>query len=225
MSTRYTHEVLKKFQVEVLGASGCFFLSEGDIGLTKDFKVQDFEKNVSLMVTWDEKEQDARCLCRMYEYYGFLCRHAICVLQSIGIFNISSYFILKRWTKDVRGLDSVSYISNGVESKKQRFDELFYQATKLSEEALLSHESFTIAYHALQEALEKCATVNYSLNVSKESKFGLQEFQDKEHADVNLSPNISLLDPQISITKGAPKRMKSGIKKSNRKKIQKLKKG
>ena len=71
----------------------------------------------------------------------------------------------------------MSYISNGVEYKKQRFDELFYQATKLSEEASLSHESFTIAYHVLHEALEKCATVNYSLNVSKESKFRLKNTQ------------------------------------------------
>ena len=43
------------------------------------------------------------------------------------------------------------------------------------------------------------------------------EFQDvdKENIDGNLLHDISLLDPQISSTKGAPKRIKKEIKKCN----------
>ncbi|KAL5821714.1 hypothetical protein ACOSQ3_023596 [Xanthoceras sorbifolium] len=136
MSTIYTHEVFKKFQ-----------------------------KNVNFVVIWDAKKQDITCLCRMFEYYEFLCRHVMCVLHSFG---------------------SIRHIPKEIQSKKQCFDELILQATKLSEEASLSHESFTIAYSALKEALEK---------------------------------STSLLDPQTSNTKGAPKRIKTGIEKGRRRKV------
>ncbi|KAK9198736.1 hypothetical protein WN944_013922 [Citrus x changshan-huyou] len=173
MSTIYTHEVFKKFQVEVLGASACFSEQKLEVGTIKTFEVKDFEKNVAFMVNWE------------------------------------------RWSKNAKSLDSTSSTSNipkGIQFKKQRFDKLFYQATKLSEEGSLSSGSFNIAYCALQDALEKCIRVNRSLKEHEVELDGAYKV-DKENIDGNLLDDISILDPQISSTKGAPKRMKKGIEK------------
>ncbi|KAH9670104.1 protein FAR-RED IMPAIRED RESPONSE 1 [Citrus sinensis] len=215
MSRIYTHEVFKKFQVEVLGASACFSEQKLEVGTIKTFEVKDFEKNVAFMVNWEVRSQEINCLCRLFEYNGFLCRHVLCVLQSLGVFSIPPHYILKRWSKNAKSLDSTSSTSNipkGIQFKKQRFDKLFYQATKLSEEGSLSSESFNIAYCALQDALEKCIRVNRSLKEHEVELDGAYKV-DKENIDGNLLDDISILDPQISSTKGAPKRMKKGIEK------------
>ena len=154
-------------------------------------------------------------MCRLFEYNGFPCRHVLCVLQSLGVFNIPPHYILKQWSKDAKSLDSTSSTSNipkGIQLKKQRFDKLFYQATKLSEEGSLSSGSFNIAYCALQDALKKCIWVNRSLKEHDVELDGAYKV-DKENIDDNLLHDISLLDPQISSMKGAPKRMKKGIEK------------
>ncbi|TXG52763.1 hypothetical protein EZV62_021932 [Acer yangbiense] len=186
-----------------------------DDGMKKTFKVQDFEKNVNFMVTWNVSHKEVACMCRKFESCGFLCRHVICVLQSLGIFYVPPVYILHIWTKNAKAFDSIKINSSGVQSKKQRFDELIHQATQLSEEASSSNETYNIAYRVLKEALEKCVTMNHSLK-----KFELYEACDVEEEDMdsNKLHDTSLHDPQISSTKGAPKRIKSGIEKSRKKK-------
>ncbi|KAL9433453.1 hypothetical protein AB3S75_028307 [Citrus x aurantiifolia] len=133
--------------------------------------------------------------------------HVLCVLQSLGVFNIPPHYILKRWSKNAESLDSTSSTSNipkGIQFKKRRFDKLFYQATKLSEEGSLSSGSFNIAYCAVQDALEKCIRVNRSLKEHEVELDGAYKV-DKENIDGNLLDDISILDPQISSTKGALK--------------------
>lgn len=112
MSRIYTHEVFKKFQVEVLGASACFSEQKLEVGTIKTFEVKDFEKNVAFMVNWEVRSQEINCLCRLFEYNGFLCRHVLCVLQSLGVFSIPPHYILKRWSKNAKSLDSTSSTSN-----------------------------------------------------------------------------------------------------------------
>lgn len=45
MSMIYTYEVLKNFQVEILGVLACFALKVKEDGAIKTFKVQDYGKN------------------------------------------------------------------------------------------------------------------------------------------------------------------------------------
>ena len=77
----------------------------------------------------------------------------------------------------------------------------------MSKEGSLSSGSFNIAYCALQDALEKCIRVNRSLKEHEVELDGAYKV-DKENIDGNLLDDISILDPQISSTKGALKRMK-----------------
>jgi hypothetical protein len=107
-----------------------------------------------------------------------------------------------------------------VQYRKQRFDELFQEATKLSKEGSMSLESFEIAYLGLKETLKKCAVVNQSLKRSEEP-------QCRRDGDENVNCNmhqITVIDPQVSKTKGAPKRSrKPGTNKFNKRHCNKSK--
>ncbi|XWS37537.1 hypothetical protein CRYUN_Cryun19dG0051800 [Craigia yunnanensis] len=68
----YTHTVFKKFQVEVVGATACHPKPENHDSTCSIFRVQDHEKNHDFVVTLNEMKAEVSCICRLYEYKGYL---------------------------------------------------------------------------------------------------------------------------------------------------------
>ncbi|WRX16603.1 FAR1 DNA binding domain - like 9 [Theobroma cacao] len=163
MSPLYTHAIFKKFQVEVLGGIACHPRKESEQGGTKTFKVQDFEKNQDFIVVWNEATSDISCLCRGFEFNGFPCRHILIILQLSGVQSIPSQHILKRWTKDAKSRQTTGEESDVLETRMQRYNDLCQRAFKLGDEGSLSQGSYNIVFNALEEALRKCESVNYSI--------------------------------------------------------------
>lgn len=158
----YTHAVFRKFQVEVLGAVACIPKKEEQVDAITTFKVQDFERNQEFIVTLNELKSEVSCICRLFEFKGFLCRHAMIVLQICGISTIPSRYILKRWTKDAKSRYSMGEGTEQVQSRLQRFNDLCHRAIKLGEEGSLSQESYNLSLRALDEAFENCLNANNS---------------------------------------------------------------
>ncbi|KAI5345018.1 hypothetical protein L3X38_012895 [Prunus dulcis] len=125
MSIINTHEIFRKFQLQVLGVSACYPIKEKEESMKNTFKVQDFEKKQDFVVVFDGRKCEVCCVCRLFEYSGFLCRHAMAVLQSSGVFRIPSHYILKRWTKDARNGYTSRHMSKEVDPKKQHFNNFF----------------------------------------------------------------------------------------------------
>lgn len=163
MSTIYTDTIFKKFQVEVLGVVSCHMRKEREDGSTLIFRVDDFEERQNFYVAWNEAELNICCLCHSFEYRGFLCKHAILVLQMSGFSEIPSRYILKRWTNDAKMIGAVSEISSGFHFRMQRFNDLCKRAIRLGEEGSLSQEAYDIALQALGEALKHCVDMNNSV--------------------------------------------------------------
>ncbi|KAF8408600.1 hypothetical protein HHK36_004663 [Tetracentron sinense] len=163
LSIVYTHTIFKKFQVEVLGAVACHPKIENRDDTTMTFRVQDFEDHQDFIVSWNENNSEVSCLCRSFEYKGFLCRHAMIVLQISGVSNIPSHYILKRWTKAAKSRHTMRQGSEGVQSRVQRYNDLCQRAIRLGEEGSFSQESYNIAFRALVETLKLCVTVNNSI--------------------------------------------------------------
>lgn len=163
MVTLYTHAIFKKFQVEVLGVVACHPKIESEDGETKTFNVQDFEENQEFVVVWNEPTSDISCLCRLFEFSGILCRHVMIVLQMSGVHSIPSRYILKRWTKDAKGRQTMRRQADVILSRMQRYNDLCHRAFKLSDEGSLSQGSYNIAFNALEEALTRCEIVNNSI--------------------------------------------------------------
>ncbi|OMO61223.1 Zinc finger, PMZ-type [Corchorus olitorius] len=153
--------------MEALGVFGCHLMKEKEDGKIITLKVIDFEKNEDFVVERDASMEEISCLCRSFEYTGFLCRHSLCILHSLGVFNIPYRCILKRLAKDVRTKYKKANGCEELQSKKQRHYDLFDRATELIEKGSLSLESYNIAHQALQDALKRCSSVNHSLNLSK----------------------------------------------------------
>ncbi|XP_010249184.1 PREDICTED: protein FAR-RED IMPAIRED RESPONSE 1-like [Nelumbo nucifera] len=163
MYTIYTCEIFKKFQVEVLGTVACHPRKEKQDGSNIIFRVHDFESQEEFTVAWDETKAEVSCQCCLFEHKGFLCRHAMVVLQCSAVNEIPSKYILKQWTDDAERRHTIGHRSDEVGSRAERCNDLCHRALKLGIEASISEESYSIAVHAIQEAIGKCAITNNSI--------------------------------------------------------------
>uniref|UniRef100_A0A0A0KV81 Protein FAR1-RELATED SEQUENCE n=1 Tax=Cucumis sativus TaxID=3659 RepID=A0A0A0KV81_CUCSA len=185
VSGLYTHAVFKKFQVEVLGAVACFprKVKEDEKNIT--YKVQDLEKDLEFVVVWNGLKSEVSCLCRLYEYKGYLCRHAMVVLQKCELSTIPAQYILKRWTKDAKSRQLMGEELEPVQSRVQRYNDLCQRALRLIEEGSMSQESYSIAVHALEETLGNCISVNNSnrtfLEAGTSAAHGLLCIEEDSH--------------------------------------------
>ncbi|PPD68033.1 hypothetical protein GOBAR_DD35087 [Gossypium barbadense] len=75
---------------------------------------------------------------------------------------IPSQYILKRWTKEAKSRHFVGEESEQVQSRAQRYNDLFQRGMKLIEEGSLSQESYYIAFRSLEEAFGNCLSANTS---------------------------------------------------------------
>ncbi|XP_027937235.1 protein FAR-RED IMPAIRED RESPONSE 1-like isoform X3 [Vigna unguiculata] len=191
MSTIYTHAIFKKFQVEVLGVAGCQSRIEVEDGTLAKFIVQDYEKDEEFLVTWNEMSSEVSCFCRLFEYKGFLCRHALSVLQRCGCSSVPSQYILKRWTKDAKIKESMADRTRRIQTRVQRYNDLCKRAIDLSEEGSLSEENYNVVFRALVDALKNCVLVNNSNNNGAETSnnaYGLREAEENQ-GPLALKPN------------------------------------
>ncbi|XP_010536810.1 PREDICTED: protein FAR1-RELATED SEQUENCE 1 isoform X2 [Tarenaya hassleriana] len=169
MAGVYTHAMLKKFQVEVLGGVACHPKKESEDGAKRIFRVQDYEQKRAYVVVWNSESSEVSCSCLLFELNGFLCRHAMIVLQMSGILSIPSRYVLKRWTKDAKKREVVEAQYEVAPSRAQRYRDLCHRAFKLSEEASLSEESYIMVTNMLDEAFRKFENMNSSIGNEAES--------------------------------------------------------
>ncbi|XP_010269883.1 PREDICTED: protein FAR-RED IMPAIRED RESPONSE 1-like [Nelumbo nucifera] len=203
MSTIYTHEIFRKFQVEVSGIVACHPRKEKEDGTKIIYTVLDYEAQKEYIVAWDETKSEVSCLCHLFEYKGFLCRHAMIVLQFSAVTEIPSQYILKRWTKDARSRHAIGQRSEEVDSRAKRCNDLCQRAINLGIEASISQESYDIAVQALEEAIRKSTKVNNSIKYTTKPSasavhggFGTEEtMQRLEH----LSSMMPACDDQYDI--------------------------
>ncbi|CAL8138560.1 unnamed protein product [Prunus armeniaca] len=190
MATIYTGSVFKKFKVEVLGLASCQLQKDGESEATAIFRVDDLEERQNFTVSWNDAELKVCCSCHSFEYKGFLCRHAILVLQVSGVSSIPSHYILKRWTKDAKVRCTDSDGPKRLNYRVQRFNDLCKLAVKLGEEGSLSPETYHIAFQALEAALKHCVDANNSVRTVSEANMSANHgFNDVE--EVNPSSNMA----------------------------------
>uniref|UniRef100_A0A1D1XHS0 Protein FAR1-RELATED SEQUENCE n=1 Tax=Anthurium amnicola TaxID=1678845 RepID=A0A1D1XHS0_9ARAE len=155
----YTRYVFEKFQAEVMGTRACHVFREKEDGQTVTFCVKDLEQDEEFIVTWNGAESKISCLCCSFEFYGYLCRHAMIAFQFSGVSKLPSPYILKRWTKDAKCHLTLCREPDAVTSRLKRFNDLCQQAIRLANEASLTQESYNISLFALEEVKGKYANV------------------------------------------------------------------
>lgn len=174
LSLIYTDAAFKKFQAEVLGVVSCQLQKEREDETTAIFRVEDFEKRRNFFVSVNKEVLDVCCSCYLFEYQGFLCKHAMIVLQNSDVSCIPSQYILKRWSKKGNNREEKHEEGAAVDNRMARFDDLCQRFVKLGEVASLSDEAYKTALQFLEKNLKKCVSVNSSPKLMTSGSIGFE---------------------------------------------------
>ncbi|CAD5315341.1 unnamed protein product [Arabidopsis thaliana] len=170
LSRIYTRDMFKKFQIEVEEMYSCFSTTQVHVdgpfviflvkervqGESSRREIRDFE------VLYNRSVGEVRCICSCFNFYGYLCRHALCVLNFNGVEEIPLRYILPRWRKDYKRLH---FADNGLTGfvdgtdRVQWFDQLYKNSLQVVEEGAVSLDHYKVAMQVLQESLDKVHSV------------------------------------------------------------------
>ncbi|XP_077220183.1 protein FAR-RED IMPAIRED RESPONSE 1-like isoform X2 [Tasmannia lanceolata] len=175
LASIYTRDIFKKFQVEVSGIVACHIINSQHEGTTTMYTVKDLEATKDFTVMWNAYEAKVSCICCLFEFKGFVCRHVMSAFVASGLYEIPSHYILKRWTKDAKCRHVLDRVFFGVQgdctkSVVQRFNDLYHRSIKFAEEGSLSKGSYSVALRVLQETLERVSLSNGSTKILAQNK-------------------------------------------------------
>ncbi|KAG6538429.1 hypothetical protein ZIOFF_003550 [Zingiber officinale] len=68
-------------------------------------------KEIAFWVQYSELQCQMKCLCRLFEFHGIVCRHLMSVLVKRKVTTVPEHYILERWCKDIkRGYHGITNI-------------------------------------------------------------------------------------------------------------------
>ncbi|GMN45454.1 hypothetical protein TIFTF001_014643 [Ficus carica] len=166
LSKVYTKEIFKRFQSEVEGMYSCFNTRQVNVNgaivtyiVKERVEVGGTEKEVKYHeVLYETTQVDIRCICSLFNYKGYLCRHALNVLNYNGVEEIPSRYILPRWSRDFKCrclLDHVSSSSIDSYNPMYWYNHLTKLALPVAEEGAQSQERYKTALQELEALLNK----------------------------------------------------------------------
>ncbi|XP_009622495.1 protein FAR1-RELATED SEQUENCE 6-like isoform X1 [Nicotiana tomentosiformis] len=165
LSKIFTKEIFKKFQAEVEGMYSCFNTRQVNInGPIMTFVVKErvesegSEEEVrQFEVLYETTQAEIRCICSLFNFKGYLCRHALNVLDYNGVQEIPSQYILSRWDKDYKrkfpvdsGLCHID-VNNPVEL----YNILHKHVMQVVEEGAQSEEHYKAVLRELEALLNR----------------------------------------------------------------------
>ncbi|KAI9073760.1 hypothetical protein K1719_044257 [Acacia pycnantha] len=207
------HRLRNVFWVDAKAA--CHLKMEND-GMTATYSVKDFEDDQNYVVEWNKSNSDICCSCRSFEYKGYLCRHAIVVLQMSGVFCVPPKYVLQRLTNAAMSKHPISERLDEVQTKVRRLNDLCRRAIILGEEGSLSQESYYIALGAIKEALKQCTNMNSVENDARLDALVTQVCIVEEEHQPGNAYNKKVPDPRMTTgnkparTAGAAREVGSG---------------
>ncbi|KAF8395643.1 hypothetical protein HHK36_019593 [Tetracentron sinense] len=238
LSKVYTKGIFKKFQREVTGMCRCFTIDQVKVDegiITCVVKERVFYQDLNrtqikeFEVLFDVDTSQVNCICGLFYFKGFLCRHALYILNYHGVDKVPTQYILQRWRKDFKrsyNFDNC-YGDNVVGVPVQRYDNLYQLAIHLVEEGAISQHTYEVAFRALKKA---CSEVKSEIEYTKNTHVGSCSGNENICEGIECNPwsedhNI-VRDPLRVTRKGRPtgKRNKPAYEKKTNK-AKKLKTG
>ncbi|KAG7014148.1 Protein FAR1-RELATED SEQUENCE 6, partial [Cucurbita argyrosperma subsp. argyrosperma] len=165
LSKVFTREIFTKFQFEVEEMYSCFSTTQFQVDgplvifLVKERIVSEGNRREirEYEVLYNRTAGEVRCICSCFNFYGYLCRHALCVLNFNGVEEIPSRYVLSRWKKDYKRLyvpDHETDIVDGSE-RVRWFNQLYKSALQVVEEGVISLDHYKAALQAFEESLSR----------------------------------------------------------------------
>ncbi|PPD84392.1 hypothetical protein GOBAR_DD18671 [Gossypium barbadense] len=155
----YTPKAFEVFQHEYEECLNVVANQCSQNGYLSEYKVNTFGKSQEYIVTFDSSDDLVICCCMKFEYVGFLCSHALRVLDHRNIKVVPSRYILKRWMKDARigcAQDDSDFIiqENPKLVAASRYRDMCRSILNLSARAAESYDAFHFASGQLNETIE-----------------------------------------------------------------------
>ncbi|XP_024171776.1 protein FAR1-RELATED SEQUENCE 5-like [Rosa chinensis] len=98
----YTRKIYNLFEFEFIASLAVKMEEVGSDGTLQTFELNEEGHKRVYIVQFNSSNLTISCSCQMYESMGWLCRHALRVLNVNNITQIPTQYILKRWTKDAK---------------------------------------------------------------------------------------------------------------------------
>ncbi|KAK4427988.1 protein FAR1-RELATED SEQUENCE 6 [Sesamum alatum] len=165
LSRLYTNSIFKKFQDEIEGMYTCFSVRQMNIDgsvatyiVKEDIQVEEKRRETrDFEVMYNASDAEVVCACGLFNLRGYLCRHALSVINQIGLEEIPPQYILARWRKDINHSYIFNHGLNGIDVNNpvHRYDNLYKCALKVVEEGRKSHDRYKFTSQSLDEILNK----------------------------------------------------------------------
>lgn len=169
LSEIYTKELFLKFQIQAELMSNCCDVTQIHInGPIITYMVRERESLAdaddgkgNFEVVFDKVGLEVRCICSCFNFKGYLCRHALRILNFNGIDEVPSHYILSRWRKDFKRLYAPDIGSSNIDISNpvQWYDHLYRRAMQVVEEGMNSQEHYLVAWQVFKESLNKVRLV------------------------------------------------------------------
>ncbi|XP_042460419.1 protein FAR-RED IMPAIRED RESPONSE 1-like [Zingiber officinale] len=162
----YTNNLFKLFQDEIRELMFCNASLLKEDGTTLIFEVVEtmLEKNgesvreVSFRVHYMEIDCQLKCVCRLFEFRGILCRHVIKVLIRMKVIEVPKNYIIDRWRKDIkREYQSISniYDDYGCDGERHRYNILTPLIQEVQQLGAKNDDNFSVLVEILKDTKEK----------------------------------------------------------------------
>lgn len=164
LGTLYTNEISRKFEREIDGMYSCFSTrhmnAEGPIVtyiVKEEFEDGNGRDSRVFDVLYNPSEKEVLCVCGMFNFRGYLCRHILSVLKQNGMPEIPSHYILSRWRKDIKRSYVLDHSCSGIDidNPVHRYDHLYKRIMQAVEEGRQSEDRYKVTMQALDEILKK----------------------------------------------------------------------
>ncbi|QHO51732.1 Protein FAR-RED ELONGATED HYPOCOTYL [Arachis hypogaea] len=196
----YTHQKFRKVQAQFRGKANCITrLTNSALG----YSVYEVGEQVSnsifnkFVVTYDSVAAEVKCQCLLFESRRILCRHALSVLSFERVSQVSSRYILERWSKKVKRRHTHIKSSDEplLEPRSKRFDELVFRSQNICKFTSESDELTAILHRAYDNVMVEME----ELKAKRKGTCSLS------HEDANLESVNELQSPPRIRTRGRPK--------------------
>lgn len=165
LSEVYTKAIFEKFRAEVEGMYACFNTRQVYVNgpiltfvVKERVEVDGKEKEVkNYEVLCERTQMEVRCICSLFNFKGYLCRHALNVLNYNGVEEIPSQYILPRWYRNYKCRFSVDHRLKDVymNDHVKRYNHLCKHAIQIVEEGFESPERYRALMQHLEELMSK----------------------------------------------------------------------
>lgn len=190
-SEAYSDMIFQLFQEEYEEFQSAYIVSRDESGACREYIVAILDKERTHKVYGNPCEQTVSCSCRRFETLGFLCSHALKILDTMDIKYLPDRYILKRWTKYARCLTAPQVGCRIVQEDttlefSSRYQYLCPIFVRLVARASECEESYRV--------LEQC-----SVQMGKE----VEEILQKQTSIDASASQTDVEDIQISLSSGA----------------------